>query len=157
MYILKVDKNEFTENGERKEYWGYALYNNTNCIKTEVIKARCYDTDTRVMRYIRCYTWALERILGYFNVNSVQADEISIYFTNRNIVKWIQSGGVNKIYLLAINKLLGYIDDIPVDTVNICGVNRNWMFRNMLNENSVKSSRGDNYMKLTDLINLVEV
>lgn len=157
MYILKIDKNEFTEKGEKKEYWGYALYNDTTCIKKEVIKARCYDTDTRVMRYIRCYTWALERILGYFSVTSLHIDEISIYFTNQNVIKWIQSGDVNKMYRLAIDKILGYIDNIPVYTVNICQANRDWIFRNMLNEASIEKTKKNNYIKLTDLINSVEV
>ena len=45
MYILKVDKNEFTKDGVKKELWGYSLYNGTTCIKSETIKARIRDTD----------------------------------------------------------------------------------------------------------------
>ena len=149
MYVLKVDKNEFTKDGEKKEIWGYALYSGTTCLKKETINARVYDTDTRVMRYVRCYTWALERILGYFSVNIIQEDEINIYFTNKNVIQWIQSGDVNKIYRIAVDKILGYIENIPVSTVKICKANRDWVFRNTLQEKDINKG---GYLKLIDLI-----
>lgn len=154
MYILKVDKNEFTKDGIKKEIWGYSLYNDSKCLKSETIKARVRDTDTRVMRYVRCYTWALERILGYFSVNEVLSNEFSIYFTNTNVINWIQSGDVNKIYRIAMDKIMGYIDSIPVESVKICKANREWAFRKTLVEGNIEH---DNYMRLIDLITSVGV
>lgn len=154
MYILKVDKNEFTKDGVKKELWGYSLYNGTTCIKSETIKARIRDTDTRVMRYVRCYTWALERILGYFSVNEVLSNEFSIYFTNTNVINWIQYGDVNKVYRIAMDKIMGYIDAIPVESVKICKANRDWAFRKTITEGKIEDN---NYIRLIDLITSVGV
>ena len=150
MYIVKIDRNEYTENGVKHEYWGYSIFIDTINIKTEVIRAREKETDTRIMGYIRCYLWAMERIVGYFNVNPLKSDVVNVYFTNQNIVQWFNTGVVNKIYRIAFDKLMGYIDCLPHDTVKICQADRKWSFRNELVSANIKRKR---YKKLIDILN----
>lgn len=154
MYTLKIDKNEFTEKGVKKEFWGYALYNDTRLVKKEVIKSRVFEDDTRTMRYIRCYSWALEKILGYCEVNNITEDEIRIFLTSINIINWLETKRVNKIYRIAMDKLMGYIEEIPFETVKVNAADRNWAFRSTIVEGNKKP---DEYMRLVDLITDLDV
>ena len=153
MYVVKIDKNEYTENGQKHEVWGYAIYNNTECVKKEVIKARAKENDTRVMRYVRCYQWALQRVVGYFNVTPLASDEINIYFTNYNVIQWLESGDINKLYRLSMSKVTGYIDELPHSTVKLCPAESSWGFRKTLKIETVPRNAG--YSKLTDFIKTI--
>ena len=152
MLVVKVDRNEYTENGSKREIWGYQFLLDGHLLKQEVIKARVNSDDTRLMRYIRCYQWAFEKISGYINTNSIGRDTLNIYFTNSTINTWLHNGKVYKDYRIAFDKVMGVLDNIPM-TLKFIKVDRNWSFRKLLVNDNITRER---YSNLASFLNSME-
>lgn len=152
MYILKVDRNEYTEDGKKVEVWGYSLSIGGKVLKSEIIKARLKPQDNRLMCYLRCYKWAFEKVSGYFKVNDMIDDVLSIYFTNSVVEAWLVGGKVHKDYRIVFDEIMGVLDDIPM-TLRFNKVERNWAFRRTLVAENIQRER---YSSVTSFLDTVE-
>lgn len=166
---VKIDRNEFTDvNKGKQEIWGYQLSIDGEIMKAETIKGRVKLDDTRLMRYVRCYKWALEKIAGYINTNenitanidetneTSETDEtdLTIFITNHIVYTWLNTGKPCREYRIPYDDMLGVLDEIPV-TVKFLKADRKWGYRKKLTPSSVTTHR-ERYTNLASYLSTLE-
>lgn len=138
MYTLKMDRNEYTKDGRHIEIWGYTLTKDGKTLQSDIIKGRVKDDDSRMMKYIRCYQWALQKVQGYFQTTDV-VDDLTVCFTSTIIDLWLHKTPEAK-YRISFDDMMAIVDNIPM-TIRFLNVDKSWGFRKTLIEENIKRER----------------
>lgn len=152
MWQLKVDRNENKSVSDR-EIWGYTLYYDGKVVKEEICYGRTTSTDSRVMCYIRCYTWAFERATGVISMSPHKDAPLKVFFTNNTIGMWLSGSTVTRKYRIPFDTMLSKFDSL-FGEVGYVKINSTWGYRKRLVPTNITK---EHFSSVTSFLNSIEV
>lgn len=135
MLQLKIERAKDKVTG--KEIWGYTLFLNGRVLKEEIKYGRLSDDDTLVQKFIRCYTWAFERVTGFLSTGEYSDEVLKVFFSCNTVYTWFEKGKALSIYREAFRNMLSKFDMVQVAKVQYYKADRSWNYKDRLKPDNI--------------------